>query len=104
MGKKRRTFSARQKAKIALEALRKQPAPTLRGEPSSAIAKKHSVHPNQVSQWKKTALEGLEGIFADKRKISDVQKEHEALTDQLYSQIGQLQMELKWLKKKVGEL
>lgn len=97
MGKKRRTFSANQKSKIALEALRE------RG-PSSAIEKKHSVHPNQVGQWKKTAFEGLESIFADKRKISDVQKEHEALTDGPYSQIGQLQMELKWLKKKVGGL
>ena len=97
MGKKRRTFSARQKSKIALEALRER-------EPSSAIAKKYSVHPNQVSQWKKVALEGLESIFADKRKMSDIQKDHEALTEQLYSQIGQLQMELKWLKKKVGDL
>ena len=97
MEKKRRTFSANQKSKIALEALRER-------EPSSSIAKKYSVHPNQVSQWKKTAVEGLEGIFADKRKAFVVQKEHEALTDQLYSQIGQLQMELKWLKKKVGDL
>jgi len=95
MGKKRRTFSARQKSKIALEALRER-------EPSSLIAKKYSVHPNQVCQWKKTAFEGLEGIFADKHKMSDSRKEHEALTDQLYSQIGQLQMELKWLKKKLG--
>ena len=97
MEKKRRTFSANQKSKIALEALRER-------EPSSLIAKKYSVHPNQVSQWKKTAVEGLEGIFADKRKALVAQKEHEALTEQLYSQIGQLQMELKWLKKKVGDL
>jgi len=97
MGKKRRTFSARQKAKIALEALRER-------EPCSVIAKKYSVHPNQVSRWKKAALAGLEGIFEDGRKSSDNQKEHEALTEQLYSQIGQLQMELKWIKKKVGEL
>ena len=97
MGKKRRTFSAKQKSKIALEALRER-------EPSSSIAKKHSVHPNQVSQWKRMALDGMEEIFADKRKMSEVHKEHEALTEQLYSQIGQLQMELKWLKKKSGGL
>jgi transposase-like protein len=97
MEKKRRTFSARQKSKIALEAIRER-------EPSSAIAKKYTVHPNQVSQWKMTALDGLEELFRDRRRSEAHQKEQGELTEQLYSQIGQLQMELKWLKKKFGEL
>ncbi len=94
MGKKRRTFSALEKAKIALEALRER-------ESSSSIAKRYSVHPNQVSQWKKKAIEGLEDIFVDKRKLVKMRKEHEELVEELYSQIGRLQMELKWLKKKL---
>ena len=97
MGKKRRTFSSKQKAKIALEALRER-------EPLVEIAKKHTVHPNQVSNWKKTAIAGLEEIFTDKRKALDKKKEHELLTTDLYNQIGQLHMELEWLKKKIGEL
>jgi transposase len=60
MSKKRRTFSAREKSKIAIEAIRER-------ETSSEIAKRYSVHPNQVSIWKKLALEGLDLIFEDRR-------------------------------------
>jgi putative transposase len=41
-------------------------------------------------------------VFADKRVKGN--REQEALTDQLYQQIGQLKVELDWLKKKVGRL
>jgi transposase len=97
MSKKRRTFSAREKSKIAIEAIRER-------ETSSEIAKRYSVHPNQVSIWKKLALEGLDLIFEDRRIKNETEKENSQLIEELYSQIGQLQMELKWLKKKVGQL
>ena len=97
MGRKRPTFSASQKSKIAIDAIKER----LTG---AEIAKKYSVHPNQVSKWKNTVLSGLEELFIDKRK-SDIEKQEQLeLTDQLYRQVGKLQMELEWLKKKVGEL
>ena len=97
MGQKRRTFSASQKSKIALEAIRERLS-------SSEIANKYSVHPNQVSKWKSTAINGLNDLFLDKRKSEVQKKEQEELTDKLYRQVGKLQMELEWLKKKVGGL
>ena len=97
MAKKRRVFSSKQKAKIALEALKER-------ESSASIAAKHSVHPNQISQWKKMGMEGIENAFqkigkADKKLAQQAEK-----MDDLYREIGQLQVELNWLKKKYGEL
>ena len=97
MGQKRRTFSAMQKSKIALDAIKERLT-------AAEIAKKYSIHPNQVSKWKNTVLTGMEDLFIDKRK-SDIQKQEQTeLADKLYRQVGKLQMELEWLKKKVGEL
>jgi putative transposase len=62
------------------------------------IAKRHEVHPVQVSKWKKQFLEAAPGIFDNGNKREDVQTEE--LTNQLYQQIGQLKVELDWLKKK----
>ena len=47
-------------------------------------------------------MESLPQVFADKR--AKEQKETQALTDPLYQQIGQLKVELDWMKKKVGRL
>jgi len=90
MSKKRRTFSAKQKAKIALAAIQER-------LPNSAIASQYEVHPNQVSVWKKQALEGL---FTDGRKADDPAGEQNRIMEELYQKIGRLQMELDWLKKK----
>lgn len=96
MRRKRRIFSAAQKTKIALEAIKER-------QTGAEIAAKYEVHPNQVSQWKKEALAGLTEVFIDKRKVQKERQNQEELTDRLYSQIGQLQFELNWLKKKIGE-
>lgn len=91
----RRRFSSEFKSRLALEVIKEQ---RLLNE----IASEHGVHPNQLLQWKKQLLESLPGVFADKRvKENKAQEEHEA---QLYQQIGQLKVELDWLKKKVGLL
>lgn len=79
------------KAKVALEAVK--------GEKTIAqIAGEYGVHPNQIGQWKKRLLEELPGIFSDRRRKEE--KEGAAETDELYRQIGQLKVELDWLKKK----
>jgi putative transposase len=62
------------------------------------ISKQFGVHPNQISKWKKQFLENLPQIF-DNPKQSSSEREEE-LTNQLYQQIGQLKVELDWLKKK----
>jgi transposase-like protein len=95
MSKKRRQHSPDLKARVGLEALKGI-------EPVHAIAAKYQVHPVQVSQWKKEAAERLPEVFA--RKADQNAQEAKAREDELYRKIGQLEMELDWLKKKAGEL
>ena len=57
---KRRNFSAEFKAKVATEALRKEL--TL-----SELAGKYHIHPNQISTWKRQALDGMTDVFTSKR-------------------------------------
>ena len=81
------------KVKLALE--------MIKGIDSVAqICSRYGVHPSQAHKWKKQAAEGLEAIFAD--KPSSVLKEKNELIEELYKQIGQLKVELDWLKKKVA--
>jgi len=91
----RTRYSAEFKAKCALE--------LIKGERTlSEIAGEAKVHPNVLTQWKKQLVENLPTLFADKRVKAG--KEQEVLTDQLYQQIGQLKVEVDWLKKKAGTL
>jgi transposase len=96
MGRKRRTFSGAEKAKIVLEALKER-------QTLSEIAQKYEVHPVQVSTWKKEAQEHLGELFSDKRSRDKEQEEQSQLVERLYQQIGQLQVELNWLKKKIDQ-
>ena len=71
-------------------------------EPIHAIAAKYQVHPVQVSQWKKELLERLPEVFAKKALPGIAEAvDREA---KLYQKIGQLEVELDWLKKKSAEL
>ena len=89
----RKTFSASFKAKAAIEAIR--------GDKTlNEIASDLGIHPNQLGQWKRQALEGLPEVFTDGR--SKRVKDHADERDRLYQQIGKLQYELEWLKKKTG--
>jgi len=90
---KRRNHSAAFKAKVALAAAK--------GDKTIAeLASQYEVHPSQIAKWKKQLLESLPEIFSC-RQHKDRQ-DQEALTAQLYQQIGQLKVELDWLKKKSG--
>ena len=57
-----------------------------------------AVHPVQIAQWKKQAVAALPQIFASRRDTET--EDHEALKAALYQEIGQLKVELDWLKKK----
>ena len=81
------------KARIALEAIKEQ-------KTIQEIASHYGVHPSQVTNWKRQAIQGAPELFADRRSQPDTSEE--ALKAELYQQIGQLQVELDWLKKKSG--
>jgi len=87
---KRRRFSAEFKARVAREALKER-------KTIAELAAEYDVHPNQISQWKKQLLDALPEVFS-KRSEQERQRE-ERLKDRLYQEIGQLQVELDWLKK-----
>jgi transposase-like protein len=93
MKNKRRSHTAQFKAKVALEAAKGDKA-------IAQLASEYEVHPTQITQWRKQLLELLPEIFS-RRKDNDRQ-EQEKLTAELYQQIGQLKVELDWLKKKSG--
>ena len=88
----RKTFTPNQKVQIAVA--------VLKGEQSVAkIASDNEVHPTQVNQWAKVAKDGLQLLFTDKRK--NEYKDLQDKIDQLYKIIGQRDLELDWLKKKL---
>ena len=90
MGTTRTKFSPDFKAKVALAAIR--------GEMTiNEIASQFGVHGNQVVRWKKQALAEFAEVFRDKREKRHASEE--ALQEELYRQIGQLKVELDWLKK-----
>lgn len=86
----RKQHSAEFKAKVVIEAMKGL-------KTVNEIASDMGVHPTQVTQWKKQALEALPDVFSSRR--GQVQKAQEGLTGELYQQIGQLKVELDWLKK-----
>lgn len=91
----RKRYEGAFKAKVALMAIK--------GEQTTAeIASQYSVHPNQVTQWKKQVLETMPEIFSEKQKKRE--QDHEEVENELYRQIGQLKVEVDWLKKKSERL
>ena len=89
----RRKHTPSFKATVALEAIKEQ-------KTSAELASLYQVHPNQIRNWKALATKGLVDLFADKRKGKD--QDREELIQELYRQLGQLNADLNWLKKKAG--
>lgn len=91
MKNKRRNHSAQFKAKVALAAAK--------GDKTIAeLASEYEVHPNQIALWKKQLLQLVPELFSLSRRKE--RQKHDDLTERLYQQIGQLKVELDWLKKK----
>lgn len=93
---KRRTFNPEQKAKIVLE--------LLSGEQTMAeLSAKYDVHAAQLQRWKKEFLDNAGAAFDKKNsKESPQVKELEEKEEALLKKIGQLTIEVDWLKKKSG--
>lgn len=87
---KRKTYTAEFKAKVALEAIREE-------RTLSELASKFGVHANQISKWKKEALEGMSDIFSTKREKQD--HDHEKQIEKLHAKIGELTIERDFLER-----
>jgi transposase len=91
MIKKRNYYTASKKSKIAIAAIE--------GKLTQAqLTSEYGVHPTQIKAWKQTALQAISDVFSntrDKDKIAQTE-----LVDSLYEEIGRLQAQLSWLKKK----
>ncbi len=94
MTKIHKTFSAQEKAQVALAAIK--------GEKTiSQIASEFQVHPTQIGLWKKQAVDNLTEIFKDNRKKEkQTEFQQQEKLDNLYKLIGKRDLELDWLKKK----
>jgi transposase len=93
MGRKRKAYGEGFKATVALAAIK--------GDRTLAeLSSQYDVHSTLVQAWKKQLLSGAEQIFAPGHKVVDPAVE--AKQAELYEQLGRLQMELAWLKKKVA--
>ena len=89
----KKQYSAAEKTKIALEAIK--------GELTIAqISSKYGVHPTQIANWRKQALDSMQHGFAAKNGKAKTTEDQSELVDKLYKQIGKLSTECEWLKKK----
>ena len=94
MKRKRRKFSAEFKLKVILEALKERSTMT-------ELCQKYELHPNQISKWKKDFLENAKSFLGPSKSKTNGPGEGES--EELYTKIGRLQMEIDFLKKKLGQ-
>ena len=80
------------KAKVAMEALK--------GEKTIAeISSEYEIHSNMVSKWKKQLKENVANIFIRK---NEQEPTADRKIENLYKEIGRMQVENSWLKKNLG--
>jgi len=93
MANNRNRYDTTLKARVALEAIK--------GEKTIAeLSSEYRVHTSQITKWKRKVLEELPNIFSDKREKDNI--EFRRKEEELYRQIGQLTVELDWVKKKTA--
>jgi len=89
----RRKHTGQFKARVAIEAIAEH-------KTVNEISAEYGVHASQIHKWKKQALEHLPELLDGSRPSR--RDAHEAVESRLYQQIGQLTMEVEYLKKKLG--
>ena len=91
---KRKRYSGAFKAKVGLEAL-------IGVKTVGQIARDYEVHPVQVTQWKGIIRDHLPELFESPQTVGE---DHERTVSQLHEKIGELSVEVDWLKKKCRQL
>lgn len=96
MGKKSKVYSPQEKAQVALAAIK--------GDKTIAeISSDFQVHPTQINLWRKQVIDNLPEIFKDSKKKEKLKElDHQTELENLYKIIGQRDLELEWLKKKLS--
>lgn len=89
MSKKRKQYSSKFKAKVALAAIRNE-------ETVAELSSRYGVHPTMINSWKRALLEGASEIFDKSHQSS---KKIESQMNELYRHIGQLKVERDFLAK-----
>ena len=99
MSRKRRNFSAKFKSDLVIE--------LLKGEKDiNTLAVENNIQPNLLRNWKKEFLDNASVVFDDKReenlkeKLAEERKEKAEYA----KKVGQLTMQVDWLKKKSEEV
>jgi transposase len=95
MAKQRKTIGARQKAKVALEAIKEQS--TIR-----ELSTKYKIHTTQINSWKKKLIDESPELF-ERGYAGSREQEFQQRESELFEEIGRLKMELEWLKKKADQ-
>lgn len=91
----RKRYSTAFKAQMVVELLKEE-------KTVNQLATAHGVHPTQLRDWKKQALEGLPDLFEQSPEAARLAAAQERERDELFAQIGRLTTQLTWLKKKSG--
>jgi transposase len=93
---KRNRYTPEFKTKVVLEVLREE-------QTVNEIAGKYEVSPVMISRWKAEFMERASMVFEKKSSESDkMKKEYESKQEHLEKLVGQLTVEVDWLKKKSG--
>jgi putative transposase len=91
----RKHYTTAFKVQVVLELLKEE-------QTVNQLAAKHGIHPTQLRDWKKQALEGLPNLFDQSPAVARQVITQERERDELFAQIGRLTTQLTWLKKKSG--
>ena len=90
--KKRKKYTSGFKTKVVLEAMQER-------ETIQELGRKYNLHPTQISTWKKQFLSNASSVFDKGNAKQDDEKEK----TELFKKVGQLQMEVDFLKKVLGK-
>jgi transposase-like protein len=96
----RRQFTPEFKTKIVVELLREE-------KPLSELAAEHEISPNQLRNWKREFLENATRVFSESKQEKELRAKEKAMDEErrdLMAKVGQLTIEVDWLKKKSAEV